>query len=110
MFIDSANTIINDNHNRHQHQQPPTTVVIKPIRSVASESVALCHTMDDVIQAWYTITSSQIFGATTTTTTTSSTTSSIQPSPQYHTNVLVQEYLYRTEYAVLDTIVLMYLW
>lgn len=55
--------------------------------------------MDDVVNAWNTITSSQIFGATGSTTAVSSSPPR-EPSPQYHTNVLVQEYLYGTEYAI----------
>ena len=58
-------------------------IVIKPIRGVASESVALCKNMEQVQQAWNVITSSQIFGAS-----------------QRHSSVLVQEYLQGTEYAV----------
>jgi ATP-grasp domain len=59
------------------------SIIVKPIRGVASESVALCASMEEVQQAWNSITSSQMFGA------------SVQ-----HTSVLVQEYLRGTEYAV----------
>jgi hypothetical protein len=111
----STNNNNNNNNNHHHHHRPSAAaIVIKPIRGVASESVALCHTMEEVILVWNTITSSQIFGGTitTTNTTTNNTTSTSSsssssssllqpPTPQkYHTNVLVQEYLYGTEYAV----------
>lgn len=58
-------------------------VVVKPIRGVASESVYRCSNRQEVQQAWEKITSSTIFG-----------------SHDLHSNVLVQEYLLGTEYAV----------
>lgn len=58
-------------------------IIVKPIRGVASESVALCSNMEEVQQAWNSITSSQIFGGS-----------------ERHSSVLVQEYLNGTEYAV----------
>ena len=105
LFKDSTTTNIakaNNNINicsNPQDSHPPNAVVIKPIRGVASESVALCRTMEDVISAWNTITASQIFGATTTATTTTDQEPDELQS-QYHTNVLVQEYLYGTEFAI----------
>ena len=93
LFADSNNTS-NGNENECR------AVVVKPIRGVASESVALCQSLDDVVNAWNTITSSQIFGATGSTTASSSSSQPHEQSTQYHTNVLVQEYLYGTEYAI----------
>ncbi|GAX11192.1 hypothetical protein FisN_9Hh288 [Fistulifera solaris] len=59
-------------------------VVVKPHRGVASESVQLCQTRQQVEQAWHDITSSFVFGA----------------RQQQHTTVVVQEWLQGTEYAV----------
>jgi D-alanine-D-alanine ligase-like ATP-grasp enzyme len=59
-------------------------VVVKPQRGVASESVRLCHSRQQVAQAWHDITSSAVFGA----------------RRQQHTTVVVQEWLQGTEYAV----------
>jgi len=58
-------------------------VVVKPFRGVASESVTLCKTKEDILAAWEKITSSQVFG-----------------SAERHSNVLVQEFVEGTEYAV----------
>lgn len=66
--------------------QTKSHVVVKPFRGVASESVTLCKTEREVIDAWRKITSSQIFG-----------------SSERHSNVLVQEFLDGVEYA-LDTV------
>ncbi|GAX26982.1 hypothetical protein FisN_9Lh288 [Fistulifera solaris] len=59
-------------------------VVVKPHRGVASESVRLCHSRQQVEQAWHDITSSSVFGA----------------RQQQHTTVVVQEWLQGTEYAI----------
>ena len=59
-------------------------VVVKPHRGVASESVRLCHSREEVEQAWHEITSSAVFGA----------------REQRHTTVVVQEFIQGTEYAV----------
>jgi hypothetical protein len=59
-------------------------VIVKPIRGVATESVYLCKTSDDIVNAWNKITSTTMFGST----------------DQMHTSVLVQECLVGTEYAV----------
>ena len=95
-----AHLLLNDTKYNATIHSASVAVVIKPIRGVASESVALCRTMDDVVTAWNTITSSQVFGATTTSTTQEEAQQQEEPQSQYHTNVLVQEYLYGTEYAV----------
>lgn len=58
-------------------------VVVKPFRGVASESVALCTSREEVEAAWNTITSSQVYG-----------------SKERHSNVLVQEFLDGIEYAL----------
>lgn len=61
-------------------------VIVKPFRGVASESVYLCQTTDEVQAAWDKITATQVFG-----------------SAEKHSNVLIQEYLDGVEYAV-DTV------
>lgn len=58
--------------------------VVKPFRGVASESVHLCESIEEVVSAWDKITTTQVFGSV----------------GQQHTNVLVQEFLDGTEYAV----------
>jgi hypothetical protein len=70
-------------------------LLLLPPPQWSSNQFGVRHQMDDVVEAWDTITSSQIFGATNTTAAATSTSSS-----QYHTHVLVQEYLYGTKYAV----------
>ena len=60
-------------------------VVVKPYRGVASESVSLCSTKEEVETAWKSITSSSVFG------------SLFGKKPN---DVLVQEQLVGTEYAV----------
>ena len=87
-----AHLLLNDTKYNATIHSASVAVVIKPIRGVASESVALCRTMDDVVTAWNTITSSQVFGATTTSTIQEEAQQQEEPQPQYHTNVLVQEY------------------
>jgi len=64
-------------------QQQERRVVVKPIRGVASESVYLCQNLNEVDKAWKEITSTQVFG-----------------SGAQHENVLVQEFVDGTEYAV----------
>ena len=58
-------------------------VVCKPFRGVASESVHLCQSLDEVEDAWDKITATSIFGAVGT-----------------HKDILVQEFLSGVEYAV----------
>ena len=58
-------------------------VVVKPIRGVASESVYLCQNLQEVDEAWNKIISTSVYG-----------------SGTQHANVLVQEFLNGTEYAV----------
>jgi biotin carboxylase len=58
-------------------------VVVKPFRGVASESVTLCESLQQVEDAWHKITSTSVFGA-----------------RETHSNVLVQEFLQGKEYAV----------
>ena len=63
----------------------PPRVIVKPIRSVASESVFLCSTLGEVQDAWHVISNSTVFGS---------------PTGAHHETVLVQEYLQGTEYAL----------
>lgn len=58
-------------------------IVVKPYRGVASESVYLCSTDDELRNAWEGITSSQVFG-----------------KSETHDSVLVQEFVEGTEYAI----------
>ena len=59
-------------------------VVIKPVRGVGTENVFYCTELTQVEKAWDTITQSSVLGE----------------KAQYHTSVLVQEYLEGPEYAV----------
>jgi len=58
-------------------------VIVKPYRGVATESVYLCSSDDQVEVAWSAIVSSNVFG-----------------SRERHDSVVVQEFLAGTEYAV----------
>jgi len=68
---------------KQQHAVP--RVVVKPFRGVASESVYLCESQEQVKEAWEAITDTTVFG---------------QMSSDKHDSVLVQEYLEGTEYAL----------
>mmetsp|Transcript_23534 Transcript_23534/g.48859 ORF Transcript_23534/g.48859 Transcript_23534/m.48859 type:complete len:542 (-) Transcript_23534:29-1654(-) len=72
---------------RHSKQQTPR-VVVKPFRGVASESVHLCETIEQVQEAWDVITDTTVFGV---------------MSADKHNTVLVQEFLEGDEY-VLDVV------
>mmetsp|Transcript_5200 Transcript_5200/g.6792 ORF Transcript_5200/g.6792 Transcript_5200/m.6792 type:complete len:518 (-) Transcript_5200:11-1564(-) len=63
----------------------PTRVVVKPFRGVASESVFLCISVQEVQEAWEFITDTTVFGA---------------MSGAKHDTVLVQEFIEGSEYAL----------
>jgi hypothetical protein len=58
-------------------------IVVKPFRGCGTESVRLCETLDQVEEAWETIMRTKVFA-----------------TQELHRNVLVQEFLEGTEYAV----------
>ena len=60
-------------------------VVVKPFRGVASESVYMCHSIDEVRDAWKAISSSLVFGS---------------MNEDHHKTVLVQEFIEGVEYAL----------
>ena len=64
---------------------PTGRVVVKPVRGVATESVYLCSSLEEVSDAWDKITATKVFGSSENVT---------------HNSVLVQEFLEGTEYAL----------
>jgi ATP-grasp domain len=81
--IDFGMTVISEMM-QHRGNGQLNAVVVKPYRGVGSESVFCCTSSDEIRSAFEQIVSSSVFGS----------------AYETHDNVIVQEYLVGTEYAV----------